>query len=283
MAHQDIYLLCKLVELLDNENNTLFIHIDKKWKKFEKQEILRLVQKSRIYVYQKYKVFWGSMSQAKCELFLLEKAIRKSQYDYYHLLSGSDLPIKSQNDIFQFFDKNKGNEFIHFDSYLPIREKELKQYYFFYSFIQQSRGLKRKFWIICEDFSLIIQKKFHIERNKKFAYGANWFSITDSLARSLVKDKNWLLRFCRFTKNADELLLQTYVVNKGLESKCFIYGPFNDYHANMRCIDWDRGEPYVYAIEDLDMLLQSDYLFARKFSTNKDKDIIDRIYETLYM
>lgn len=282
MAHQDIYSLCKLVQLLDSKYNTIFIHIDKKWKNFNKQEILSLPHVSDIYIYQKYRVYWGSIIQAKCELFLLEKAIKKDSYDYYHLLSGSDLPIKTQNEILYFFDKNKGREFIHFDLYEPNREKELKQYFLFYSLIQKNSGIKKKIWKKCEEISLIFQDIFHIKRNKHFAYGANWFSITDSLARSLIKDKTWLLRFCQFTKNADELLLQTYIVNKGLEEKCFMFGPYNDYHANMRCIDWNRGKPYVYTIEDLDILLQSDYLFARKFSAYKDKEVIDKIYEMFY-
>ena len=31
-------------------------------------------------------------------------------------------------------------------------------------------------------------------------------------------------------------------------------------------IDWSRGGPYTFTIEDLDMLLASPAMFARKFS-----------------
>jgi hypothetical protein len=47
----------------------------------------------------------------------------------------------------------------------------------------------------------------------------------------------------------------------------------------MRCIDWTRGEPYTFREEDFKMLMKSDMIFARKFSTNVDKKIIDMIYE----
>ena len=38
-------------------------------------------------------------------------------------------------------------------------------------------------------------------------------------------------------------------------------------------------EPYELKEEDFKMLTKSDMIFARKFSTNVDKKIIDMIYE----
>ena len=45
---------------------------------------------------------------------LLESAIG-GNYDYYHLLTGVDLPLKSNDEIDQFFRQNNGAEFISFD------------------------------------------------------------------------------------------------------------------------------------------------------------------------
>jgi predicted NAD-dependent protein-ADP-ribosyltransferase YbiA (DUF1768 family) len=49
------------------------------------------------------------------------------------------------------------------------------------------------------------------------------------------------------------------------------------YQDVLRAIDWKRGDPYTYTIEDLSFLTSNDYLFARKFSENKDKELIDTI------
>ena len=46
-------------------------------------------------------VNWGG-SQIRAELSLLKCAVKK-KYDYYHLVSGADLPIKTQDEIHQFF------------------------------------------------------------------------------------------------------------------------------------------------------------------------------------
>ena len=55
--------------------------------------------------------------------------------------------------------------------------------------------------------------------------------------------------------------------------------PFKDKIVpnSLRAIDWKRGRPYVYRKEDFSLLMESDKLFARKFSTNVDSEIIDMI------
>lgn len=55
-----------------------------------------------------------------------------------------------------------------------------------------------------------------------------------------------------------------------------------DYHAIMRKIDWNRGKPYVWLIQDYDELINSEFLFARKFSVAVDESIVDKIFEKLY-
>lgn len=51
----------------------------------------------------------------------------------------------------------------------------------------------------------------------------------------------------------------------------------NIVNNSLRFIDWERGKPYTFTIEDYDMLIHSPDLFARKFDENIDSDIIDLI------
>lgn len=55
----------------------------------------------------------------------------------------------------------------------------------------------------------------------------------------------------------------------------------DDYHANMRDIDWKRGRPYTWRNTDFDELMASDYLFARKFDEQIDDQIVHKIYMRL--
>ena len=52
---------------------------------------------------------------------------------------------------------------------------------------------------------------------------------------------------------------------------------YNSPEQIMRFIDWNRGGPYTFTIEDLDLLKNSGCMFARKFSSAKDSEIIDAL------
>lgn len=45
----------------------------------------------------------------------------------------------------------------------------------------------------------------------------------------------------------------------------------------MRKINWDKGNPYVWRETDFNALVNSKYLFARKFDVEIDKKIVDKI------
>ena len=51
-------------------------------------------------------VRWGDISVVDAEFALFDEAYRRGEYSYYHLLSGVDMPLKTQNYIHRFFEKN---------------------------------------------------------------------------------------------------------------------------------------------------------------------------------
>ena len=112
IVHNEFYLLQQLVEVLDDERNDIYIHVDKKVKDFDFESIKRLGRKSQIFFVKRIRVSWGGDSMVKCEYALLKEAFARG-YQYYHLLSGVDFPIKSQAYIHDFFDQNKGTSYLH--------------------------------------------------------------------------------------------------------------------------------------------------------------------------
>ena len=89
-----------------------------------------------------------------------------------------------------------------------------------------------------------------------------------------------MLEDYRHTISADEIFLQTAVHHSKFKENLYKSAP-NDIDASMRLIDWVRGTPYVFQISDSDELINSDCMFARKFDENIDKQIIEKLYETL--
>lgn len=81
-------------------------------------------------------VYWGDISQVQVEYLLFETALSHGSYAYYHLLSGTDLPIKSQDYIHAFFQQNAGKEFVGFwqDA---AHQRDLERKVFRYYFLQK--------------------------------------------------------------------------------------------------------------------------------------------------
>ena len=282
MAHNEPYILEKLLKLIDYSNNDIFIHIDKKAKDLDKETIKKWVKKSNIYFIPRMDIRWGTNNQVNCPLLLLECAVNNNHYAYYHLISGVDLPLKSQKEIHEFFNKNKGKEFVHFYIHDVIKDQRLDRVKYYHLFGGNLRSRSKLIKFISKKLYynfLKIQRLLRVNRikNKEYMFGANWFSITDELARYIVSNKKKIEKEYKYTSCADELYLQTLIMNTKFYDNLYLKKN-DDYKACMRCIDWTRGEPYTFRKEDFNMLMDSGMFFARKFSSSVDKKIIDTIY-----
>lgn len=282
IAHKDDYTFRTLLDLVDDERNDIFIHMDKKNKQYQFKDIANRVRKSNIYqVENRIDVVWGDYSQIATELALLELSTTTGHYDYYHLLSGEDLPIKTQDYIHHFFEQNKGKEFIRFENQIFLHSERVAQYHFAQRLIGKP-DLHPHLYSL-EHYFVKLQKIIGIKRNRyvQFQKGANWFSITDELAREVVSRKSWIKKVFKFTECCDEVFLQTIVNQSKFKERLYHTKFDNDIHSIMRLIDWNRGNPYIFKYIDKSLLKQTDMLFARKFNCEVDRKIIEFIAQSL--
>ncbi len=284
MAHNEFTILEKLLKLLDNENNDIYLHIDKKVKNFDFNYFKKLIKKSNLIFTKRLDVRWGSYKQIACE-YLLFSAASQKKYAYYHLLSGTDMPLTNQKTVHDFFDKNKGKEFVCFDNHQNISESAIERVKYYHLFVNLARSknkLLRKFFQVFHFHSIKFQKKLKINRLKRVNYtfrkGANWVSVTDEFVKYLLSKEKEVKKIFKYSYCADELFVQTILYNSKFYKN--VYSIKNDdYLGIKRYIDWKRGEPYTFTIDDYDLLINSDCFWARKFSSKKDKEIINKIYE----
>lgn len=284
MAHNEPYILEKLLKLIDDERNDIYIHIDKKWKDFSFEYFAKIVKKSKLYYTKRLDVRWGTYKQIECELLLWETSSNNNKYEYYHLLSGVDMPLCTQDIIHQYFKEHQGKEFICFDFHdkvLNTVEDRIKYYHFF---IKNKRSSNIRVKIFSQKLytrSLKIQQRFGVNRIKNLNLtvrkGANWVSITDNLVKYILKRKKQIRKIFKDSLCADEVFLQTLVYNSDFYKNLINYTD-NDIVAIKRYIDWNRGGPYCFKSIDFNELISSNCFFARKFSTKVDIDIIDKIY-----
>ena len=171
-------------------------------------------------------VRWGDISVVKAELLLLETASMKGPYDYYHLLSGVDLPIKSQDYIHHFFEKNKGYEFVPYscgEANLKDLERKVFKYHLFCRYYKiPPRILKKQVQSLRINF-LKLQDFFHYNRPKEieFKKGSNWVSITHELLTIILAQKSFILRRFKNVCCGDEIFLQSILWNS--ERRSHIY------------------------------------------------------------
>lgn len=278
IAHGDWKLLSKQLMCLDDSRNSFFIHIDKKTQ-FDSEIVYKPERATCKYI-KRRNVTWGGHSQVAVEMDLISEAVKCGPFDYLHLLSGQDLPIKSNNEIHEWFDRQLGSNFIEFDMDSVHQHTALDRistYWIFQNIVGRRSGIFFKILRKIDKLFRKIQKLLLVDRTRKIPMkiykGTNWFSITDEMAKEILKYRKEIKRWFYWSLCADEVFLQTIAYNCSLKDKVV--------NECLRTIDWERGSPYTYKIEDKEMLLASKKFFARKFNSEIDEDIINAICESV--
>ena len=275
IAHNEYPVLRALLLMLDDERNDIFLHIDHR--SMELYEKIHSVQMQRANLHilsTRNKVYWGDLSQVETEYLLLETASAKEAYSYYHLLSGTDLPIQTQDYIHSFFQINAGKEFVEYWSgnrHQKDLKRKISRYYFFTKHLKRNNSKWHVITAPCHNLALIVQKMVHFNRKQEveFRKGSQWFSITHNFCLYLLEKKPFVLRRFRYTLCPDEIFVQTLLWNSSFKKN--IYKIEDNNIGSMRLIDWNRGDPYTWKIQDYTELVNSDKLFARKFSSQEEE------------
>lgn len=61
IAHKDDFTFRTLISMLDDENNDIFIHMDKKNKDYKENETIGIIKKSKVYHTARLSVAWGGV------------------------------------------------------------------------------------------------------------------------------------------------------------------------------------------------------------------------------
>ena len=286
-THDNVEISKNLLSLYDDKNIDFYFLIDKKAKSYNEEVLKDICKKSSVYFVPKINIYWGSFSQIQAEYILLENAVKKS-YDYYHLISGCDIPLYTKNEFFDFFEQNKGKEFVEY-SPKEIAEKNkvqdrVKYYYVFMESVREKSAIKRKPKTFLREFFLKLQKLLKIDRTKgkEFQYGSNWFDITDDFAKYVLKNKPWVIKHFKKTCCADELFLQTLLFNSPFYSNnYYCLNEKNRILQRNRYTDWTRGQPYTFKKEDYNEIINIKSLFIRKFNYKNDAEIVNKLFDWL--
>lgn len=281
MAHNQPEVLIRLLQLIDDSRNDIYLHLDTKFT-IDENVFRDKVTYSNIYLAPRMDVHWGGFSQVRCSFSLFKMADETENYDFYHLLSGVDLPLKSQNELHDFFDLHLGEQFVSFDDEcLEINWHRVKYRWL----LQEKKGYKNKNVYNFIDKLLIAgQKIFKMDfRNKKVNYklGSNWVSLSADFVKYLVSHENEIVGLFKNTVATDEMYIQTLLYNSPYASSC--YNDMENISDNLRYTDFEKGSasPRIINEKDIHMLMNSKYLFARKFDYDKEPKAVELLYNSL--
>ena len=288
LAHTHPGQLRTLLSLLDDPRNDIYVHIDRKAPFSEKALKGCCVHSTVHFIAPRISIHWGGPNMMRAELALL-KAATAIPHAYYHLLSGLDLPIRTQDEIHAFFDAHAGQEFLQFWPSDPAETRRATSYHLF----PESNG-----FFLAKAVNRLVKGVMKllgigINRDVDLRLSSSWFSITHDCARFVLSREDWIVRAFGHTLMPDEVFIGTVVWDSPFREQLFDGSVHLERQedrrttlaGNLRLIDWTHEScirhPWTFREADWDLLMASPCLWARKFDEKVDATVIARLEKHL--
>ena len=278
IAHHDPVMLHVLVAMLDHPLNDIYIHIDRK---VDIRPFLGIrAQWSKVvFLPTRISVEWGSTSQIDTEMLIFDFASKNGHYSYYHMMSGQDLPLKSQDYIHDFMDKeHPGLEFVTVNQqnadYLEDLEYKTRYYHFFVKSLSGTNHSFSHYWHYYLHASTVkIQQLLGVRRTYplELRKSLHFVSVSHEFVSYLLSKKDFIKKTFAYTLCGDEFFLQSILWNSPFRERT--YKRDDDGPGSMRKVLWINHIPHVWKKCDFQELVSSPELFAVK-SSSKDPDLL---------
>lgn len=261
--------LVRLIDLLKYEDDLIYIHVDLK---FDINEFKAcFINHSNVrFIKNRVKVYWAAYSMVEATVNSFKEIVDEvPNFMFLNLLSGQDYLLKPVALFHDFLNNHQGKAFMHCldvntewtEAKTRVTQYHLTNYRFpgkyklqnALNFILPERKLPGNITIVGRSQWFTISKK-HVE------------FIVSSIANNVQ-----FVRFFKLTWAPDEFIFQTILFNSIYKDDII--------NNNLRCIDWSEGKknPKVFTDKDLNLLIESNQFFARKFDVNVDSNILDLI------
>ncbi|KFI51594.1 beta-1,6-N-acetylglucosaminyltransferase [Bifidobacterium biavatii] len=276
-AYKDKKNLDRLVNRLGERYN-MFIHVDSSSSVLSDDDVAKWNGMPNVYAEKRYAISWGSYKHLLALLGLLRRAVASTvDGGYIHLISGQDIPVRSNDEFDAFF---AGDTHVYMDC-RTIDQMEPHQ--------KRMYQLKNRLWRFnywnkivhaLRNVDLTLQKSLHIVNDRfgdesNLAQGLVWLSLPKEAARYVLDYVDAHPKFMKDLYQAqipEEFLFQTILVNS----------PFSDRIVpnHLRYMDWNRrnGSLPAYLDEsDYDKITSSDCFFARKIDSTIAEGLLKRL------
>lgn len=270
MAHKNPNQAARLVRSLAHPKCDVFIHVDKK----VDIEAFRNVTNSNImFISDRSVCNWGGFSFVQAILKSTKEILKRGKYDFVNLMSAQDYLLKPIDEIYNFFNNNRGVSFISYDvnnetDWWKDAESRYKQYHL------TDFRFRGKYMLQKLLNQTMPERKIPFSHRLYGSSNSSWWTISTDCAEYLLSyldnDKR-LMRFMRYTWTADEFLIASIIMNSPFRARTI--------NNNLRYIAWQPGSPNPITLRSshFEALAQSDHFFARKFDSDVDEEILNKL------
>lgn len=274
-----------LIDVMQHPAFTFFIHVDKK--SGIQKELKRVENVFVLPDEWRVDVQWAGLSQVDATLNLLNYARQKECFDAYWLCSGQDFPVKSAQEIVDWFEAHAGYDFVELFESKNNGSPHENHY-------DKRTSVCFPGWMLGNTMFRRVCKRAYVELtggyNKtfrwarrapvngwKFYFGSQWVCLSSRTTEQIIAYLKEHPEYYRFFENsfcADEAFFQTLVMNLPGETKRMDY---------LHYVDWSEGKnsPKTLLMEDYDRLIRTDKLMARKFDAKVDAEIMESLRKSV--
>lgn len=268
LAHAAPAQLARLIGAVEDENAYFFVHLDKK---ADLNAFPFLLNRQRVaLVPDPVAVRWGAYSIVDATIRGFKVILNSGlDFEYVNLLSGADYPLQSPSKIHDFLSRNMGKNFM---EYYSIRNEWIEATPRLTKYYLTNYNFPGKYLI--ENWLNWLLPARTMPAGLEAVGRSQWMTLTTEAIRYIVdylNDHPEVVRFFKLTWAPDEIIFQTILYNSPFRPSLV-----ND---NLRYIDWSKGQasPKVLKEEDLDGMLASGKLFARKFDLAHFPEVIEKL------
>ena len=279
MVHKQPNLMGRIIRVLAKENHHFFIHVDKKVKRMD--EFVDAVKNVHNVHFAKKRVsvYHCGISQLYALMGLFDEALHEEpQMDFFHVISGQDYPVRSNEQFDAFFEKTD-------HSFMYINSEELQLGTINNLRLSEDWHLNRtsgRFykWFYKLHMPHILGVLFPRKQIPDYWGAWDWFSwsrrvlvfVMDYLNDNPKYVKRFNHTVCP-TENIFSTLLKRHCEELGIE------------HKNpLRYISWHPHRPIVttyrpfnFTEEDYMYIIDSKAFFCRKVDENESSKLLDMI------
>lgn len=305
LAHKSLDQVLNLAKKLSSEFDCL-IHLDAKYGDILLDNNFLCQHKNIHFTSERMSIDLASFSMVKV-IELMLKETKKIEYEnhitysYVGLISGQCYPIKNLRYIKDILDDSYPKLII--DSH-PMEDLHwLKSVYRRHRFINIHNRINSKFtgslvnkflkiplYFFEYIYTLINNKPINLSKNINLDIhgGSAWWVLPTNLIEevfSVYAQKLTIKSIYSHILTPEEHFFQsiiaTYYSERYNINQSFIDGPMLVYFEHPVYGKSTNGHPFILKADDIDLLSESNKLFARKFDFEVDKEIITRINEMI--